>query len=462
MKKLMILLSALLAVAFVIASCARPAETPAPTKAAGKATETFPETAASPEKEPIVLKMACVDNQEQLNAWEEQMEAFQKIEGGKWSHVNLEFDAVPFPQLFPKIETSVAVGADFDLLQADGPDMKHYAWNRVLVDLTDYFNEEEMKQWPPQSIEEGSYKDRFYGPPMRQSCSLMFYNSDYTDEAGIKPPQDLADSWTMEEALEAWQKTTVDQDGDGVPEVWGVRWGQGTWTGDYEHGILRRSNGKQDSNTYKGIGDDGISFVGYFDTPEAIEAMQFYQDMHQIWKVTPIEPLPQPFTNRKHAFMISPDNRIGEIERLYPDGSFHYGVTGIPYFETQLCHTGSWHWGISLNIPEEKFKAALAFVKFATGKEGSEIYYRHTRQLPAHMELLNELPEYTEYPQKLFADGLIKFGIPRVQTPGYTEYQQVAAEVFADVALGGDVAELMHEGAERIEKALKKYEGWNK
>jgi ABC-type glycerol-3-phosphate transport system substrate-binding protein len=318
-----------------------------------------------------------------------------------------------------------------------------------------------MKQWAPQSVEEGSYRGHFYGPPMMQSCSLMFYNLDFTEEAGVNPPQELENSWTMQEAREAWQKTTVDEDGDGVPEVWGVRWGQGTWTGDYEHGILRRSAGAKGSPTYQGMGDDGISFVGYFDTEEAIEAMQFYQDMHQTWKVSPIEPLPEPFTDKKHAFQVTPDNRIGEIKLRYPEGDFRYAVTGIPYFKTQLCHTGSWHWGISANIPEEKFDAALAFIKFAAGKEGSRIYYDHVRQLPAHLELLNELPEYNEYPQEMFRVGMLEFGIPRVQTPGYTEYQQVAAEIFADIALGGDVAQLMHEGAERIEEAVAKYEGWN-
>lgn len=456
MKKFMLVLTLLLVAAFLVVSCAKPTEEPTPTIAVEKPTD------APAEKEPIVLKIVAMNDEDQINAWMEQMEVFQKLDGGKWSHVSLEVDAVPFRELFPKIETSVAVGADFDVLQADGPDMKHYAWNEVLVDLTEYFTDAEMKQWAPQSVEEGSYRGHFYGPPMMQSCSLMFYNSDYTDAAGVKPPQELKDSWTMQEALEAWQKTTVDADGDGVPEVWGVRWGQGTWTGDYEHGIIPRSAGAKDSNTYNFMGDDGISFVGYFDTDEAIEAMQFYQDMHQTWKVTPIESLPQPFTSGEHAFMVTPDNRIGEINRLYPDGDFHYGVTGIPYFETQLCHTGSWHWGVSANIPEEKFDAALAFIKFAAGKEGSKIYYNHVRQLPAHMELLNELPEYNEYPQKMFADGLVQFGIPRIQTPGYTEYQQVAAEIFADIALGGDPAELMKEGAERIEEAVKKYEGWNK
>ena len=137
------------------------------------------------------------------------------------------------------------------------------------------------------------------------------------------------------------------------------------------------------------------------------------------------------------------------------------GATGIPYFAggTQLCHTGSWHWGIYKTT--EHFDAALEFVKFAAGKEGSRIYYEAIKQTPAHLELLNELSEYNEYPQSLFKEGMIKFGIPRIQTPGYTEYQALFAEMAMNIQQGADVAEQAHDYAQRMEQALAKYKGWN-
>ena len=133
----------------------------------------------------------------------------------------------------------------------------------------------------------------------------------------------------MAEALTAWQKTTAHPSGSSIPSVWGLRWGQGTWVGDYEHGIFRRSNGAKGSATYEGMGPDGVTFVGYFDTPEAVEAMQFYQDLHRKYKVTPIEAIPQIFETKKAAFMVTPDNRIGELNRLYGEGKFPWGVTEI-------------------------------------------------------------------------------------------------------------------------------------
>lgn len=414
----------------------------------------------TPHPDKVTLRFLTIDDADEINAWLEILEEFKKIEGGKWSYVDIEIESVPFRELFPKIESSVAAGVPWDLVQSDGPDMKHYGFNRVIMTLDKYFTEEEKKQWFPQSIEEGSFRGQLLGPPMMQSCSLMMYNTEMTDAAGIKPPDKLDDSWTMQEALEAWQKTTVDEDGDGVPDVWGLRWGQGTWTGDYEHGILRRSAGEKGSPTYKGMGDDGVTFVGYMDTPEAIEAMQFYQDLHLKYKVTPVEAISQIFATKKAAFMVTPDNRIGELNRLYGEGNFPWGVTGIPYFKTQLCHTGSWHYGISPNT--KHFEEALAYVKFASSDAGARIYYKHLRQLPANIGLFNELPEYSEGGrQAIWLEAMNKIGIPRIQTPGYTEYQQMFAEAAINIAQGADPAEQMSSAARRVQGLVAKYAGWN-
>ena len=209
-----------------------------------------------------------------------------------------------------------------------------------------------------------------------------------------------------------------------------------------------------------GMGPDGVTFRGYLDTPEAIEAMQFYQDLHQKYKVTPVEAIPQIFETKKAAFMVTPDNRIGELNRLYGEDGFPWGVTGIPYFKTQLCHTGSWHYGISPNT--KYFEEALAFVKFASSDAGARIWYKHVRQLPANVNLFNELPEYQEGGrQYMWFQAMNSIGIPRIQTPCYTEYQQMFAEAAINIQQGADVAEQLSAAARRIEGLCAKYRGWN-
>jgi fructooligosaccharide transport system substrate-binding protein len=409
----------------------------------------------------ITIRFLTWEEDEPLLAFEAMAEAFRQSDP-QYANVNIQFTAVPFDQLFPTIETAVAAGAEMDMFAADGPDIKHYAYNSAIVSLADYYTEEELAEWVPQSVEEGSFNGRFYAPPLMQSCSLMFYNKDMTDAAGLEPPA-AVQGWTMDEAWDAWKKTTVDETGDGVPDVWGMRWGQGWWWGDYEHGIMRRSAGEKGSPTYQGVGPDGITFQGYFDTPEAIKSFEDYRAWHQGENaVTPVEPIDNIFFSKGAAFYVSPDNAIGTINRLYPEGDFNYGVTGIPYYAdgAQVCHTGSWHVGVS---PQTKnLELSVAIAKFFAGPEGSKIWYDNNRQLPARVELLNTLPEYNEYPQQLFNEGLQTIGIPRIQTPGYTEYQQIFAELAQDITQGEgvEVASLVQDAAIQMEQALAKYEGW--
>ncbi|HBY95336.1 MAG: sugar ABC transporter substrate-binding protein [Ardenticatenaceae bacterium] len=457
------ILAVLILAALTVVACAGQQPAAAPTTAAAQPTEAAAGSQpGSQGGEAIAIQFLTLDDPEQLLALGQMAEAFKKSDP-KWSNVTVNYEAVPFAQLFPKIEASVAAGADFDAFLADGPDIKHYAYNKAIIPLQEFYTKEEIEAYVPASVEEGSYKGTFYAPAIMQSCSLMFYNQDFTDAAGLQPPQQV-EGWTMDEAEDAWKKTTVDNNGDGVPDVWGLRWGQGTWWGDYEHGILRRSAGERGTPTFQGMGDDGITFHGYIDTPEALKSFETYRSWHQGKDaVTPAEPIPDIFVSKKSAFMVSPDNRIGQIKRLYPNGDFKYGVTGIPYFKdgSQLCHTGSWHFGVSPN--SKKKEAAVALVKFLAGPEGSRIWYDNVRQLPARFDMLNSLPEYNEYPQQLFSQGLTTIGVPRIQTPCYTEYQQIFAELMQNVSQGKDVdvASLVKSAADQMEQACAKYKGWN-
>ncbi len=452
----------LVVLAMALAACG--GDTSEPEADSGSDSEAASETddGDSGEAEAITLKFVLCCGPDDALSYEAVFDAWREAEP-QYANVTIELDVTPFSELFPKIETSVAAGADFDIFQADGPDIKHYSYNEVIISLEEYFTEEELAEFLPATIEEGSYLGKFMTPAMQQSCSLMAYNADMTDAAGVSPPEEL-NGWTIQEAWDAWEKTQTDEDGDGTPEVWGMRWGQGTWTGDYEQGIIRRSAGERGSPTFAGMGPDAITFVGYLDTPEAIAGYQAYRDMHFGDRaVTPIESIPEIFQTKQSAFVIYPDNIIGNINRLYPDGDFNLGVTGIPYMEggAQLCHTGSWHYGVSPNSEHQDVAAAL--IKFMTGPVGARVYYDNSRQLPARFDVTNELPEYNEYPQQLYAQGLAEIGEPRIQTPCYTEYQQLHAVLLQDLQSAEtiDVAERVQKAAVDMEQACAKYTGWN-
>ena len=434
----------------------------APTAPAAPAAPAAPSEPAASGGEAVTISFLLLDDPD-INIATNTVIAAWKASDPQYANVTVNLEGVPFPELFPKIETAVAAGAVLDLFLADGPDIKHYAFNEAIIPLDKYFTQEDLNAFLPINVEAGTYKGTFYSPGIMESCSLMFYNKDMTDAAGVAPPENVLEGWTIQEARPNWEKTVV-VDASGNQTQWGLRWGQGSYFGDYEFGIIRRSAGARGTPTNLGVAPDGITFQGYMDTPEAIASFEELRSWYAgDAPISQREPVRDIFFNEGAAFYVSPDNAISAINRIHPDGSFNYGVTGIPYMEggSQLCHTDSWHFGISPQSQHQDIAAAL--VKYMTGPEGAKIWYDNVRQLPARVELLNTLPEYTEMPQQLFSQGVQQIGMPRIGTPGYTEYQSVFGELIQNVVqTEAPVADLVADAVSKIEAAVAKYEGWDK
>lgn len=450
MKKPILSFASLLTIlALVLAACG------GGTPAAAPAASTGGDTAAASSEggsEPVTLRFLKINDELEAKAFAEMVEAFHQIEDGKWAHVNIEYDAKPFAELFPAIEQAVATDSQIDLIQADGPDVKHFAYNNVLMDLTDYFTEEEMKTWAPQSVAEGSSNGRFFGPPLAQSCQLMWYSADMMAEAGIDVSS--VEGWTLGDdgtALENWLKLTKDENGDGSPEVFGLGFA-GPW--DYFQRTPARSAGVPGDATYTGVGEDGLTFTGYFDSPESIEAWKFMQSLVTEHKVQSAEQTANPMLSGLAATQVYQDLIMGTQKDQFPD--FQMSAIEPPYFTTKLCQTGSWHYGVAANTrhPEE----AIAFVKFASSDEGARFIWKYKSQLPANVNLLNELPDFTDVPErKLMKDFMLEYGAPRIESPAYTEYNALFTEFYTSLISGEDAESLAHEYAQLMDQAAAKY-----
>lgn len=451
-KMLFGILSLLVIASMVLAACTgapAPAGQSAPAEDAGGA-------AAAGGKEPVTLRFLKINDELEAKAFAEMVEAWHQVDGGKWSYVTIEYDAKPFAELFPAISKAVATDSTIDLIQADGPDVKHFAYNKVLMDLTDSFTEEEMKTWVPQSVAEGSALGRFYGPPMVQSCQLMWYNADMMNEAGIDVSS--SEGWTLGDggtALTNWQKLTKDDNGDGTPEVFGLAFA-GPW--DYFQRIPVRTNGVPGDATFVGVGDNGLKFDGYFNSPESIEAWKFMQSLVTEHKVQSAEQTANPMLSGLAATQVYQDLIMGTQKDQFPD--FKMGAIEPPYFKTKACHTGSWHYGIAANT--KHFDEALAFVKFASSDEGARFIWKYKSQLPANVTLLNELPDFKEVPERmLMAQFMQEHGVPRIESPAYTEYNALFTEFYQSLIAGEDAESLTNQYAQLMDEAAAKYEGWN-
>ena len=148
---------------------------------------------------------------------------------------------------------------------------------------------------------------------------------------------------------------------------------------------------------------------------------------------------------------------MGTYKRL--NATFQYGVTGIPYFKdgAQVCHTDSWHYGLGAYSANKK--EAAEFIKFLSGPVGSRIFYDRFGQLPAHIDLLNTLPDYQQNPRKMVGDQFKAADVPRTQTVGFTEYNGLMIELVGNLVAGQNlnVQQLMTALARRSDSPTAKY-----
>jgi fructooligosaccharide transport system substrate-binding protein len=397
-------------------------------------------------REPVTLRVLGYQTVPNMPAQQALIEEFQRL----YPNIRIVEERVPNTELARKQMVSVASGNPPDIMYVDGPHVKFWAFNEVLMPLNDYFTDEEMADFFAAQIEEMSYKGNFYSPPERESAEALFYNVAMIEAAGIAPPRDLEDAWTWEEALEAFKKTTIDENGDGIPEIYGLIRSPGF---PYATMAMSRSAGELGSPTYMAISEDASTVSGYLDTPEALAAYQFHQDLFQKWLVSPAVTIPEAFETGRGAFFQTTDFTAGRLELNYPD--IEWAVTPLPYFVTPFAHRGSMSWTVIGQTQHPK--EAAFFVKWMTDTEQAYKFWEISQQLPARKSVFERIPHYQEFPRDIYYKQLLEWAQPRPQTPGFRLMDEVLATAFTDIAQGADVEQTMSLAVRLINSELRKY-----
>ena len=154
--------------------------------------------------------------------WEEEIiKPFEESHPG--IHVILQTS--PYALYVTKSLTSIASGNRLaDLMFAEdwfGQELihKNYALNLmpyVNRDLVvDDFNSETFTEWRGVAQRE----DELFGFPACLGLTVLFYNKDLFDRAGVPYPDT---SWTYDDLRRVGARLTVDANGDGIPEQWGL------------------------------------------------------------------------------------------------------------------------------------------------------------------------------------------------------------------------------------------------
>ena len=199
----------------------------------------------------------------------------------------------------------------------------------------------------------------------------------------------------MDQALEAWQKVNNPPTDVRPPLGPGHRPGQ-----DYEAGLLRRAAGAEGQPGLQGHrrrrrDDHRLLRPPARGQGPPVLARHLPEAQDQPGRGDPGR-LVQP---ARPPSIISPDNAIGTYKRLNASGGFEYGVTGIPYFKdgAQICHTDSWHYGARRQQRRTRRKRPSSSSS-SPARSARRSSTTRFGQLPAHVDLLNTLPDYQKIP----------------------------------------------------------------
>jgi fructooligosaccharide transport system substrate-binding protein len=379
----------------------------------------------------------------------------QLIEGFERSHPNIEVDMqlVPYTQIFQTLEIRLAAGETPDVYLVDGPLTPSYAARGFLLPLDSYFTPQELEGWFNASVETGKYQDKLYSIPYATSSAALYYNKDIFKEYGVSiPSENIDERLTWEEVADMAKRLTIDKDGDGQTDIWGLIIEQRCTP--YQLLPLAQSKGAM------AISPDGFKTEGYINSRPFIEAAEFYRNLFNEWKVSPkgiadAAKSREYFGNGKAAMMLGAE---WNVSRLAAFPNLDFGISPHPYFEggKAVTPTGSWHVGI--NSKTRKKDASIAFVKYITGKEAAIEWHELFGHAPARPDVYEAMPQVFGNPmwQVLFYE-MSNTAVPRPVTPGYLQYNLLLTEAFDSIHYGADPTSTLNDAAKGIDRELRRF-----
>jgi ABC-type glycerol-3-phosphate transport system substrate-binding protein len=425
--------------------------------------------AAPARQEPTTINFITL-GEEWAEHMQEVIDAFEAAN----PNISVELETYPFRQLFEIIEVRMGgQSSDVDVISVDVPLVASYSVRGFLHPLDAYFTPEELEAtWIPASVNAGRYGEQFMAAPQNNSTQFLYFNRQLFEEAGVEPPPGIvADTsvdagvveeivngrWTWEQVVEAAEALTADTNNDGAPDTWGMLFDQVS----RPYQILALP----ESLNQPSISPDGLQTEGFLNSENWVRAATFYGDLFNALQVSPKGVGPDQsyelFSAGNLAMFVGGEwnvPRFSAIEGL------DFGVAAHPFFADGrvATPTGSWHVGISAF--SQKQEAAAEFLRFLTlSPEGSRIWFDAHGHFPSTTALLEALDTdeaYADYPLGAYRLGGYEArntAVPRPQTPGYLEFEDILATTLEDIRNGSEPAQSLDGAVQRIDRALARY-----
>ncbi|GGD76974.1 ABC transporter substrate-binding protein [Paenibacillus nasutitermitis] len=348
--------------------------------------------------------------------------------------IKIEFMGLSQNDAFAKI-TTLATGNQLPDIFLNTSDFYATANGMgITADLTPLLGEDFVKGFYPSVLKESTIDGKLQYMPWFTTPIALIYRTDWFEAEGLKPPV------TWDDFVKSAQKLTKDTDGDGKADQWGFGLvGTNNSSGTYRFLPILHSFGaselKQDA--------DG-KWVTDLDSPEAIEAFQFFGDLANKYKVTPPGAMQNAYAenvtlmaNDKIGMVISGSHSIAGLIEKNPKLEGKLAAVPVPKKTEHSSNLSAF--GFSISEKSSNKEAAAKYLKFLVEKENAIKFFEGTGRMPTRMEAGDDArvqsPVY-----KGFLDAQ-QYAVPQPVVSFFSQVQSAVGTAYQAMLAGSTKAE---------------------
>ena len=430
-KRIVILLSLLLAFALVTVACSTSTPDEVEENEPQTGDDTGEEQVGTDEEagedeqtggEPVDLTFSVWGDPEELKILQEIADDFH----AENPNVNVTVTVSDWDTYWDKLQTQLAGGTPPDVFAMDAPLYADYQSRDVLLNLQPLIERDNfaLDGYYEQSLVCYETPEGYYGLPRDIQPGVMYYNKDMFDAAGVPYPDE---TWTWDDVIEYGQQLTQDTDGDGTTDqyalwadLWDMEllWGALIWqhegnivSDDYTQTLLAEGN--------------------------AMEAWQLLEDMIFEYGIMPSPSVAEQFGDPFESGNVAMTPAGHWVVPLYSNVDFNWDVAPLPQADKRATIVNSVGFVIGKDTqhPEESWE----FLKYLVGEPGQRKVTSLGLGVPTLIDIANS-DAYLEQDTADINHGLFLEAMEYAQVKpcfrGYDEWATIFGDGMYSIWLG--------------------------
>ncbi|MCL5074613.1 MAG: sugar ABC transporter substrate-binding protein [Chloroflexi bacterium] len=370
--------------------------TPTPTKPAVAPTVAIASPTPVPPA-PVTIRWGIYEDPGRRKAAEAQVAVFKQ----KHPNIDVKIEAAPFAQYYDKLSAQIVAGTVYDVFMMSGANFQNIAPKGVFEELGPYLQKAGINLSDYTIEKENSeYQGKIYAVPYELDIQALYYNKDLFDKAGVKYPDD---TWTWQALLEAAQKLTVDANGKHPTDPGFDAKNVAQW-GFYSENLYPSYVSFIAQNGGAVLSEDRTKCT--LTSPEAVEAIQFMQDLIYKYKVSPGPgQLPagvNPFHTGKIAMRIDGSYSVNPALGIT---AFKWDLAPLPKGKKRAV--AYWTQAIVMYNKTPNKEAAWTFINFLLSDDGQKAMGKTKMSTPSKKAIALS-PDYLTGPPnnlRVFVDS---------------------------------------------------------